>query len=69
VLRGGFWDLTAVNLQSSYRFDVGTPGNEIGLIGFRVASVSAAVAAVPDPTSLGQLVIGAMGCVLRRKRG
>jgi formylglycine-generating enzyme required for sulfatase activity len=68
VLRGGFWDLTAVNLQSSSRISSG-PGFESGFIGFRVASVSAAVAAVPEPSSLGLLVIGAMGCVLRRKRG
>ena len=56
------------SLQSSNRSSL-TPGNEFDDIGFRVASVSAAVAAVPEPSSLGLLVIGAMGCVLRRKRG
>ena len=68
VLRGGIWDITSVYLQSSSRIRH-DPVNESGFIGFRVASVSAAVAAVPEPSSLGLLVIGAMGCVLRRKRG
>ena len=68
VLRGGAWYGDPVGLQSSDRSSL-TPGIEFDDIGFRVASVSAAVAAVPEPSSLGLLVIGAMGCVLRRKRG
>jgi formylglycine-generating enzyme required for sulfatase activity len=73
VFRGGAWYDESGELQSSSRFGdgfpLGLPGNEFDDIGFRVASVSAAVAAVPEPSSLGLLVIGAMGCVLRRKRG
>jgi len=68
VLRGGLWSGNSLNLQSSLRFDY-DPGAEDGGFGFRVASVSAAVAVVPEPSSVGLLVIGAMGCVLRRKRG
>jgi formylglycine-generating enzyme required for sulfatase activity len=68
VRRGGLWASGSSGLQSSDRgsFD---PGLEGDFIGFRVASVSAAVAVVPEPSSVGLLVIGAMGCVLRRKRG
>ena len=68
VLRGGDWYGDPFGLQSSDRYD-GSPAIEFDFIGFRVASVSAAVAAVPEPSSVGLLVIGAMGCVLRRKRG
>jgi sulfatase modifying factor 1 len=68
VLRGGFWNNDSSVLQSSGR-DLFSPDFENNAIGFRVASVSAAVAAVPEPSSVGLLVIGAMGCVLRRKRG
>ena len=68
VFRGGAWYDESGELQSSNRSSL-TPGNEFDDIGFRVASVSAAVAAVPEPSSVGLLVIGAMGCVLRRKRG
>ena len=67
VLRGGGW-VGSSGLQSSSRFDL-DPVFEDGDFGFRVASVSAAVAAVPEPSSVGLLVIGAMGCMLRRKRG
>jgi len=42
-----------------------TPTTPIRSAGFRVASVSAA----PEPSSVGLLVIGAMGLMLRRKRG
>ena len=75
ALRGGLWLGDVSMLQSSSRFGdgfpLGLPDNDFGgnYVGFRVASVSAAVAAVPEPSSLGLLVIGAMGCVLRRKRG
>ena len=68
VLRGGYWVNNSINLQSSTRYSFGPDFVNTGL-GFRVASVSAAVAAVPEPSSVGLLVIGAMGCVLRRKRG
>jgi len=68
VLRGGDWYGDPFGLQSSDRYD-GSPAIEFDFIGFRVASLSAAVAAVPEPSSVGLLVIGAMGCVLRRKRG
>ena len=67
VRRGGSWSSSS-SLQSSGR-SKSVPANEKNFIGFRVASVSAAVAVVPEPSSVGLLVIGAMGCVLRRKRG
>ena len=68
MLRGGDWNSLSTYLQSSSRVEF-DPVNELDIVGFRVASVSAAVAAVPEPSSVGLLVIGAMGCVLRRKRG
>ena len=68
VLRGGLWAGSSGFLQSSSRSS-SFPGGEGSGSGFRVASVSAAVAVVPEPSSVGLLVIGAMGCVLRRKRG
>jgi len=64
VLRGGLWINLSIDLQSSSRDDLGPVYESIGL-GFRVASVSV----VPEPSSVGLLVIGAMGCMLRRKRG
>jgi sulfatase modifying factor 1 len=68
VLRGRAWSSGSGGLQSSDRGG-GGPVGEGNDFGFRVASVSAAVAAVPEPSSVGLLVIGAMGCMLRRKRG
>ena len=65
VIRGGFWGNTSVTLESSYRTTT-TPGNEFNYLGFRVAALELQV--VPEPSSVGLLVIGAMGCVLRRKR-
>ena len=64
VLRGGGWDDFSFTLQSSFRTDF-DPAIESYNFGFRVASVSV----VPEPSSVGLLVIGAMGCMLRRKRG
>jgi len=64
VLRGGFWNFNSNTLQSFYR-NANYPGLVDTDIGFRVASVSV----VPEPSSVGLLVIGAMGCMLRRKRG
>jgi formylglycine-generating enzyme required for sulfatase activity len=64
VLRGGSWAVNTSGLLSSGRGEV-SPDFELDLSGFRVASVSV----VPEPSSVGLLVIGAMGCVLRRKRG
>ena len=69
VRRGGGWGFISSGLQSSYRSGYVGPDGETSDGGFRVASVSAAVAAVPEPSSVGLLVIGAMGCMLRRKRG
>jgi len=68
VRRGGDWSGSSLYLQSSTR-NILNPDGEFSYIGFRVASVSAAVAAVPEPSSVGLLVIGAMGLMLRRKRG
>ncbi len=68
--RGGGWGSYSTTLHSSGRNGL-VPGNGSPTtdVGFRVASVSAAVAVVPEPSSVGLLVIGAMGCMLRRKRG
>ena len=64
VGRGGAWSGNSNLLQSAIRGN-SDPDIERDFLGFRVASVSV----VPEPSSLGLLVIGAMGCVLRRKRG
>lgn len=68
LLCGGAWPVGPSLLQLSFRSNP-NPDIENSAIGFRVASVSAAVAAVPEPSSVGLLVIGAMGLMLRRKRG
>ncbi|MGB2265597.1 MAG: SUMF1/EgtB/PvdO family nonheme iron enzyme, partial [Akkermansiaceae bacterium] len=65
VLRGGDWESDSFELQSSKRSS-DIPVSESWEIGFRVASVSLSV--VPEPSSVGLLVIGALGCVMRRKR-
>ena len=68
VIRGGGWTSSHVWLRSSYNLRPSTrAGSEVGFLGFRVASVSSSV--VPEPSSVGLLVTGAMGCVMRRKRG
>ena len=66
VARGSDWSSGFQTMQSVYRSSF-NPGFEVSTIGFRVASVSLSV--VPEPSSIGMLVIGAMGCVMRRKRG
>ena len=64
VIRGGSWGVNSGPLQSSYSGNGLSPADEFIDIGFRVASITA----VPEPSSVGLLVIGAMGCMLRRKR-
>ena len=66
ALRGGFGDGDSSFLRSSYRNGL-MPDLETDAHGFRVAALG--LVAVPEPSSVGLLVIGAMGCVLRRKRG
>lgn len=61
VVRGGSWSLNSNYLQSSFRSS-SSPGNVHDVVGFRVA-------AVPEPSSVSLMVIGAMGLMLRRKRG
>ena len=68
VLRGGSWVTNSFSLQSSSRLN-NVPDNGDFSLGFRVASVSLEVPPVPEPSSVGLLVIGAMGLMLRRKRG
>jgi formylglycine-generating enzyme required for sulfatase activity len=60
VLRGGDWDSTSDDLQSSFRNDF-TPSVEDFLNGFRVA-------AVPEPSTLWMMLAGAIGLMIRRKR-
>ncbi len=60
VFRGGSWLHNSNILQSSNRFN-NSPTLGYDIIGFRVA-------AVPEPSSMGLLVIGAVGFLLRRKR-
>ena len=63
VLRGGAWYDSPSTCRRPTAQQL--PGLEDFGYGFRVASVSV----VPEPSSVGLLVIGAMGCMLRRKRG
>jgi len=61
VLRAGSWVADSSLLQSSFRFSL-SPSNEDGLVGFRVA-------AVPEPSGVSLLLIGAVGLLMKRKRG
>jgi sulfatase modifying factor 1 len=63
VVRGGDWIGSPLGLQSSSRGG-NTPDIDYNSRGFRVASISV----VPEPSSVGLLVIGATGLMLRRKR-
>ena len=63
ILRGGFWTSDSSFLLSSDR-NFNVPRQEIYAYGFRVASISV----VPEPSSVGLLALGAMGCMLRRRR-
>ncbi|MEZ5323857.1 MAG: SUMF1/EgtB/PvdO family nonheme iron enzyme [Verrucomicrobiales bacterium] len=60
VLRGGDWFFTSALRQSSDR-SAGLPFEEAGFVGFRVA-------AVPEPSTLGMVFVGAIGLMIRRKR-
>jgi len=69
VIRGGGMSSHAVFTQWIGR-DFEAPDSELFLdLGFRVAAIDIVdIGAVPEPSSVGLLAIGAMGCVLRRKR-
>ena len=62
------------NLYVRYTFNGTTAGNTVitwgGTAGERPFTLSGTVVpvAIPEPSSVGLLVIGAMGCMLRRKR-
>mgnify|MGYP002634162902 CR=1 FL=1 len=62
VMRGS---RTGSSMQSSARGSA-SPTTEADYIGFRIAALELQV--VPEPSSVGLLFIGAMGCVWRRKR-
>ncbi|MGB2402453.1 MAG: SUMF1/EgtB/PvdO family nonheme iron enzyme [Akkermansiaceae bacterium] len=66
VNRGAHWSRIGTSMQSSARGSA-SPTTEADYIGFRVAALELQV--VPEPSSVGLLVIGAMGFVLRRRRG
>jgi sulfatase modifying factor 1 len=69
VIRGGLYEGGSERLQGPSRY-TNQPGTENDALGFRVASISVVpISVVPEPSSVGLLVIGAMGCMLRRKRG
>ena len=65
VIRGGIWHAGDV-LNSSARGSTDPVFDSFNL-GFRVAALELQV--VPEPSSVGLLIIGAMCCMLRRKRG
>ena len=60
VLRGGSWNDPSFLLQSSLRYNP-NPTFENYDLGFRVA-------AVPEPSTLWMMLIGAIGLMIRRKR-
>lgn len=68
VILGGDWNNNSDGLQSSNRRTL-TPGIELTGRGFRVAALELQVASVPEPSSVGLLVLGAMGLMLKRRRG
>jgi len=67
VLRGGAWSGNSSSLQSLF-YANSLPDDESYVVGFRVAAV-AATAAVPEPSGVSLLLIGAVGLLIRRKRG
>ena len=62
AIRGGFYNFPSATLASSGR-GIETLGGTASL-GFRIASLSV----VPEPSSVSLLAIGALGCVMRRRR-
>ena len=68
-LRGGSWRHSAYNLSSSYRYDY-FPTDGSGTIGFRVASFFTGDdgGTVPEPLSLGLVLLSVGGLVLRRAK-
>ena len=60
LFRGGYWDTTPYYLQSHERGSAS--GGDWNHIGFRVA-------AVPEPSGVTLLVIGAVGLMMKRRRG
>lgn len=61
LIRGGYWGSDSNALQPSFR-DGLSRTLETGNIGFRVA-------AVPEPSGVSLVVIGAMGLMMKRRRG
>ena len=69
LIRGGDWNNFSTALQSSNRYYVSNPDLGLFYVGFRVAALELQVASVPEPSSVGLLVLGAMGLMLKRRRG
>ncbi|MCD6459973.1 SUMF1/EgtB/PvdO family nonheme iron enzyme, partial [bacterium] len=69
-LRGGSWSLSADYLPSSYRYYYSSPTYEFNGLGFRVASSFAGDegGAVPEPLSIGLVLLSVGGLVLRRAK-
>lgn len=63
VARGSYWGGSSVELQPSVRTRISPTSSGNGVIGFRVASV------VPEPSSISLVVIGAVGLLMKRRRG
>ena len=61
VLRGGNWNFSSFDLQSSSRSFAFSPSDVGSSTGFRVA-------AVPEPSTLWMMLVGAIGLMTRRKR-
>ncbi len=66
-IRGGRWLSGSIGLSSSTRNSLDRSGESSG-VGFRVASLSSSAAAVPEPTSMALVGIGALAMVYRARR-
>ena len=67
-LRGGYWVNISNDLSSSSRND-GDPSDEVGSIGFRVASLaSSAPPAVPEPSMMVIGTLFGLGGLMAKRR-
>ncbi len=64
-IRGGSWKKSVLHLPASFRYTSYDPSSEDYVIGFRVASSGGTV---PEPLSIGLVLLSLSGLVLRRAR-